>query len=159
MVPASTARRVWHSLSTASGGTVVASELHLIGSTVGTKCFHAMGQVDTTCTAPALLLPPTMRSAITTALDAVNPWLIQFLHAPSCGVRSRNRPLSARHSAVVCTTRPEFTPADRETSPRRYFADGLFYGVRGVGRGKQYSAETKTRFHVNSKQYVTRAQT
>mmetsp|Transcript_36997 Transcript_36997/g.92096 ORF Transcript_36997/g.92096 Transcript_36997/m.92096 type:complete len:225 (-) Transcript_36997:145-819(-) len=59
------------------------------------------------------LVPRVIRSATTTALVAVNPWLIQFLHAPSWGVRRRNRASSGSHVAVVCTTRPELTPASR----------------------------------------------
>mmetsp|Transcript_18122 Transcript_18122/g.44999 ORF Transcript_18122/g.44999 Transcript_18122/m.44999 type:complete len:207 (+) Transcript_18122:1153-1773(+) len=65
-----------------------------------------------------LLVPPTSRSAITTALVAVSPCDIQFLQAPSCGVLSRNCPRRGCHSAVVCTTSPELTPARRSVSAK-----------------------------------------
>mmetsp|Transcript_12640 Transcript_12640/g.28035 ORF Transcript_12640/g.28035 Transcript_12640/m.28035 type:complete len:265 (-) Transcript_12640:248-1042(-) len=63
-------------------------------------------------------LPPTRRSAITTALSAVAPCEIQFFSAPAVGLSRTKQSFPASYVAVVCTTMPELTPASFSVSAK-----------------------------------------
>ena len=66
-----------------------------------------------------LALPLTVKLAITTAQLPVYPCEIQFFAAPLVGVLIVKVFVSEFQIAVVCTTSPEFTPANFSVNPKQ----------------------------------------